>query len=146
VLRIVVVLGFFGRRGGCALDVVAARLAFDIGRGGEIDDGARALLRCQREILCGAYRKRKNATAAVAETRGDEARMQAIGRYARARKTPCKLACEKDVAKLGTALDAEAAIAFGRLQVVEIEPGALVRIRGRRDDASALSHAGLQEI
>ncbi len=70
----------------------------------------------------------------VAEPRGDEAGMQAIGGDAGSREPARQLAREQDVAEFRAAIGAPAAISSRALQVVEIEPGADMRAprRSRR--------------
>src|SRR5260370_7372521 len=60
--------------------------------------------------------------------------MQAVGSNAASSPAPCQLASMKNDAELGTAINLEAAVVVGRLQVAEVKLVALVRVgRGVND-------------
>ena len=78
------------------------------------------------------------AVVVVAEARGDEARMQAVGGDAGAGEPPRQLAGEQDVAELGRGIDAERRCSSSRLcRSSKSSLPRLVRVRRGRDDARA---------
>src|SRR6185312_5040278 len=111
--RVGVAAGFRGRRGELALIVIAAAPAFDLWRRRQIDDGLRALLRRDRaDGLGDSDRGLEQPAAPVAEVRGDEAWVQAIGRDAAALQPVRQLAVEQDVGELRLSVHGEPAVAL----------------------------------
>jgi len=82
------------RRYRAALVEISARRRGDLGRRREIDDCFRALFWGNREELGEPNEARNHAAALVAEARGDEAGMQAIGGDPRAMQAAGEFARE----------------------------------------------------
>ncbi len=131
-----VVARLFGRRRGFAFVEIFAVVQRHIGRGRQIDDGLGALFRRDRAHRLGdSDQPLHDAARLIAEAGGDKAGMQAIGGDAGAGDAPRQFAGEQNIAELGVGIDAKAHIALAALQVVKVKAGALVRVRGGRDDA-----------
>src|SRR5262249_9885689 len=96
-------------------------------------DRLRAFFRRDGKVLGHAHTQGEQAAAVVAETRGYESGMQAVGSHTAFGPSPSQLTRVKNVAELGTSVNLEAAVVVGRLQVAEVQPVALVRV-GRSVD------------
>src|SRR5438552_15802092 len=104
-----------------------------LGGRGEVDDRVSPFLCRDGERLSHADDIGEQAAAPIPEASGAKSWRETVGGDGSAGPATRELARVQDVAELGAPVDLESAIALSRLEIVEVEPGASVGVRGSVD-------------